>query len=134
MESANYRGKRVLLIDDNIVTREMMSLVLAGEGYRVATACNGADALDRLHGYERPDLILLDLRLPVMDGCTFCERRKRDPDLVSIPLVVVSALADVADQAAAVGATAYLQKPVDPITLLDAVRHWCPCRTAPAGA
>ena len=134
MDSANYPGKRILLIDDNMLTREMMSLILAGEGYRVATACHGADALERLRGYERPDLILLDLRMPVMDGCTFCDEKKRDPEMASIPLIVLSAAADAAEKAAAVGAAVCLQKPVDPIRLLDVVRRCCPCRPAPAGA
>ena len=117
--------KRVLLVEDNIVTREMLSLVLAGEGYRVAAASNGADAIERLRHYERPDLILLDLRMPVMDGCTFCEQRKQDQSLADIPVVVFSGASDVAEQASALGVTTYLQKPVDTSRLLDAVRHCC---------
>ena len=117
--------KRVLLVDDNIVTREMMSLILAGEGYRVATASNGAEAIDRLRHYEKPDLILLDLRMPVMDACQFCEQQKQDQSLADIPVVVLSAASDVAEKASSLGAATYLQKPVDTAKLLDTVRHCC---------
>src|SRR5438874_8780415 len=117
MAATSQAGKRILLIDDDFTTGEAMSTILAADGYRVATACHGADALERLRDYERPDLILLDLRMPVMDGCTFCDEKKRDPDLASIPLIVFSAAADAAEKAAAVGAAVCLQKPVDPIRL-----------------
>jgi CheY-like chemotaxis protein len=118
-------GKRVLLIDDNIVTQEMMSMALAASGYRVATASNGADALERLRGYERPDLILLDLSMPVMDGCAFCQERQRDPALASIPIVVLSGTGDVAEKASSLGARTFLRKPVDTVDLLDTVRRYC---------
>src|SRR5262245_53362136 len=76
MVAPPHAGKRVLVVDDDFATREMMSLLLASDGYRVATACNGADAIDRLRGFERPDLIILDLKMPKMDGCAFCDQRK----------------------------------------------------------
>ena len=120
-----HPGKRVLLIDDNIVTQEMMSMALAAGGYRVATASNGADALERLRDYERPSLILLDLSMPVMDGCAFCRQRQQDQALAAIPIVVLSAAGDVAEQASSLGAKTFLRKPVDLIDLLDAVRRHC---------
>jgi CheY-like chemotaxis protein len=122
MAAPPHSGKRVLVIDDDFATREMLSVVLAGDGYRVAAACNGVDALERLRSFERPDLILLDLKMPVMDGCAFCRERGRDRELAAIPMLVLSAVADVEEQAAKVGATAYLRKPFDPVDLLVAVR------------
>jgi CheY-like chemotaxis protein len=118
-------SKRILLIDDDFTTRECMSVLLAAEGYRVAVACNGADALARLRGGERPDLILLDLRMPVMDGGTFCLIWHQNPELASIPLVVISALPDAAERATRLGATACLPKPVDTIDLLVRLRACC---------
>jgi CheY-like chemotaxis protein len=131
MAAAPHTGRRVLVIDDDIVTQEMMSVLLAGDGYRVAAACNGADALERLRTYEKPDLIVLDLKMPVMDGCAFCQARRQDKELASIPVVVLSAARDVAEQAAALGATVYLQKPVDCVTILNTVRRCC--QPEPAG-
>jgi chemosensory pili system protein ChpA (sensor histidine kinase/response regulator) len=115
-----------LLVEDDFASRELLSMILAGEGYRVAAAANGVEGLQRLRGSDRPSLILLDLNMPVMDGRTFCARRHEDRDLDSIPVVVISAAGDVAEQAAALGAARYLQKPVDTVQLLDAVRQCCP--------
>jgi CheY-like chemotaxis protein len=118
-------GKRVLVIDDDFATREMLSIVLAGDGYRVAAACNGADAFERLRSLGLPDLILLDLKMPVMDGCTFCRQRQQDQDLAAVPLLVLSAVPDSEKQVAALGATGFLRKPFDPIDLLTALRKCC---------
>ncbi len=105
--------KAVLLVDDNYVMREMMSLVLGGDGYRVATAANGADALRRLVGHDRPDLILLDLNMPVMDGFGFLERlaERGDP---RPPIIVITTESGAADRerAKSLGAVAYVTKPV----------------------
>src|SRR5207248_1971254 len=73
MVGAPQAGKRILLIDDDFTTREVMSVLLGGDGYRVSVAANGAEALERLRSPDRPELILLDLKMPVMDGCSFCE-------------------------------------------------------------
>jgi CheY-like chemotaxis protein len=124
MAAAHQPGKRILLIDDDFSTGELTSILLAADGYRVAVARNGAEALERLHDGEPPDLILLDLNMPVMDGCTFC-RQLRDGGLARVPVVVLSGLPDAADQAAVVGAAACLAKPVDNITLLTTLRQCC---------
>ncbi len=120
-----HPNKRLLVVEDDFATREVMSMILTGEGYRVATAANGADALRRLREHDQPCLILLDLSMPIMDGPTFCARRK-DEGLSSIPVIVVSSDHDVAQKAAALGADDYLEKPVDTIQLLDAIRKRCP--------
>jgi CheY-like chemotaxis protein len=125
MATAAHPAKRVLLVDDNFVTRETMNLILAGAGYQVVTAANGQDALERLRAHESPNLILLDLDMPVMDGMTFCQRRKQDGRLAAIPLVLVSSADDLAEKASSVGADSYLQKPVDSIQLLDVLQRCC---------
>jgi CheY-like chemotaxis protein len=125
MVAAPVPSKRVLLIDDDFLLREMVTLTLAGEGYMVATACNGEDAFQRLRHYERPHLILLDLALPGMDGCRFREQQRQDPQLASIPVVIFSAAGDIEQKAATLGASDYLQKPVQTGQLLDTVRRCC---------
>jgi CheY-like chemotaxis protein len=125
MITAAHPAKRVLLVDDNFVTRETMSLLLGGVGYQVVTAANGQDALERLRAHAPPNLILLDLDMPVMDGITFCQQRKKDDRFAAIPLVLVSSADDLAEKASSVGADSYLQKPVDSIQLLDVLRHCC---------
>ncbi len=125
MVTAAQPAKRVLLVDNNFVTRETMSLILGGVGYQVVTAANGQDAMERLRSHEPPNLILLDLNMPVMDGLTFCQQRKQDDRLAGIPLVLVSSADDIAEKAASAGADSYLQKPVDTIQLLDVLQHCC---------
>jgi CheY-like chemotaxis protein len=124
-------GRRILIIDDDFVTQEMMSTILAGDGYRVAAASNGRDAIERLRACEKPDVILLDLKMPVMDGCAFCRAREQDKSLASIPVVILSGLPDVAERAASLGAVAYLQKPVDVVALLGELRRCCSAPNRP---
>ncbi len=118
-------SKRVLLIEDDFLLRELVTMVLAGEGYMVASASNGEDAFQRLRHYEKPNLILLDLMMPGMDGWHFREEQKKDPQLASIPVVVISALGDIEEKASSLGAAACLQKPVDAAKLLATVRRCC---------
>jgi CheY-like chemotaxis protein len=114
-----------MLVDDNFVMREAMSQVLGCDGYRVTTAANGADAFRRLVGHEKPDVILLDLNMPVMDGLTFRQRQREDQGLAGIPVVVLSSASDVAEMATSMGAQTFLQKPVDTARLLDVVHLYC---------
>jgi CheY-like chemotaxis protein len=118
-------GKCVLLVDDNYLMRESMSQLLGGDGYRVTTAANGADAFRRLSGHEKPAVILLDLNMPVMDGLTFRQRQREDTELAAIPVVVLSSAGDVAERASSLGAETYLQKPVDTALLLDVLHRYC---------
>ena len=125
MVTAVKTHKRVLLIDDNPLTRESISMILAAAGYCVALANNGADALLRLKDYRRPDLILLDLSMPVLDGHDFRQRQTQDAALASIPVIVFSGADGAEEEAAALGVAGYIHKPVDAGKLLDAIRACC---------
>jgi CheY-like chemotaxis protein len=81
---------KLLIVDDEVAILEALTDILSVEGYEVATAANGAEGLKRA-GEERPDLILLDLMMPVMDGQEMLRRLKESPDLRTIPVVVMSA-------------------------------------------
>lgn len=83
--------RRLLLIDDDEDLRESMSEALESAGFKVASAANGKEALDRLSSEELPEVILLDLLMPVMNGWQFCEQRKKDPRLAHIPIIAMSA-------------------------------------------
>jgi CheY-like chemotaxis protein len=111
----------VLLVEDHPDVRDMMSLALQFAGHRVITAANGRDALELLHS-ERPCIILLDLMMPVMDGWQFCAALEQDPELRRVPLVVISALADVSSR---MPAAAHLSKPVDIDRMLEVVDAMC---------
>ncbi|MET0403274.1 MAG: response regulator [Cystobacter sp.] len=81
---------KLLIVDDEVAILEALTDILSVEGYEVATAANGAEGLQQV-GRNRPDLILLDLMMPVMDGQEMLRRLKDDPALRTIPVVVMSA-------------------------------------------
>lgn len=83
--------KSVLIVDDDNALSEVLAEALEYEGLSVSRSGHGLDALKKLRSGLRPDLILLDLMMPVMDGWTFRDEQLRDPSLASIPVVVVTA-------------------------------------------
>jgi DNA-binding response OmpR family regulator len=114
----------VLIVEDDEDLREMMAQLLTLEGFDAATVANGREALDYLrHNSTVPDVILLDLMMPVMDGWEFRRRQKADPALAPVPVIVLSALDQA--RAANLDATAFLKKPLDFDRLLTLVRTHC---------
>jgi len=107
--------KRVMVVDDEDSIRELTAAWLSDEGFLVATARNGADALRQLRDFC-PDVIVLDLMMPVMDGWAFAEACRRVTGAVEIPIIVVSAghgLVQASEQLRAFGVRACLAKPFD---------------------
>ncbi|HZV00494.1 MAG TPA: response regulator [Planctomycetota bacterium] len=117
----------ILIVEDEAEVRETMRDVLADEGYSVAEASNGREALDWLREHSAPCLVLLDLMMPVMSGREFLDAVKGDPSLRDVSVLVVSAMArdKLARAVADSNAKGYLTKPVQLATLLDAVAEHC---------
>ncbi len=113
----------VLIVEDDADLREMMAQLLQLEGYPARTVSNGREALDYLEQVEKPDVILLDLMMPVMDGLEFRRRQMSDPAKASVPVVVLSALDPSLAQDLA--GAAFLKKPLDFDRLLELVRQFC---------
>ncbi len=113
----------VLIIEDDADLREMMAQLLNIEGFHAATAANGRDALEYLRRSAPPDLILLDLMMPVMDGWEFRRVQQHDPDLANVPVVILSALDR--SRAGDLEPAAFLKKPLDFDHLLQLVRTYC---------
>jgi len=120
--SKKYQVRTVLVIEDEANIRNFTSRVLYLEGYRVLQAENGDEGF-RLVRESQVDLIVLDLKLPGVDGRLVLEQLKNDPELSSIPIVVftASAAASQREKALKMGATDYLIKPVSAITLRETV-------------
>jgi CheY-like chemotaxis protein len=113
--------KRVLIVEDNERNRELAAVILELD-YEVLEAENGELGVATAKK-ERPDLILMDLSMPVLDGWGALKQLRADPELASIPVIAFTAHALKSDQEAVeqAGFDGYVTKPVDPTTLLDAV-------------
>jgi CheY-like chemotaxis protein len=109
----------VLVVDDDPDILDAICDILDAEGYRVARARHGAEALEQVEA-ARPDIILLDLMMPVMDGVAFSHALRQRPRVSDIPIVVISADGNP-QRAASVGAAGYLAKPFDIEALLAQV-------------
>jgi len=116
----------ILIVDDDHSIREMLRLFLELKGYTIASAINGQDALDYLRqSPEPPQLILLDLMMPVMSGAEFRTAQRQTPALASIPVALISADANLRDSAPVLDAEAYLPKPIDFDLLLATIERFC---------
>ncbi len=100
----------VLVVDDDPDSRTLLELALSLEGYVVFAAANGVEALDTAHRFH-PDVILLDLAMPVMDGFAFRAQQRRDPDLADVPVICVSGRHDAVEAARGMQLAACLGKP-----------------------
>jgi diguanylate cyclase (GGDEF)-like protein/PAS domain S-box-containing protein len=114
----------VLIVDDDPQVRKLLELLLQHEGYRTHTAASGEEALAMIK-YAAPDLILLDIMMPGMDGCQIASHLKSSPDTSSIPIIMLTALSDRSARLAALeaGAEEFLSKPVDRSELWLRVRN-----------
>ncbi len=124
MTDAHGADRRVLVVEDDADVRTMISIMLTIEGYDVSTAENGREALDLLRRGDHPDLILLDLMMPVMNGWQFRAEQVRDPDLARIPAVVISGGDRIVEHSRTLGAADYLRKPIDLDVLLATVQRY----------
>lgn len=131
------REQRVLVVDDDREVRGLVAGTLRRDGYTVVEAGDGMEALDVATKLV-PDLVLLDMTLPGMDGVEVARQLKATPVLAAIPVVALSALTQEAVQqrALAAGCERYLIKPCPPAALRDAVAQalaHLPVRAAPTG-
>ena len=112
----------VLLVDDDPVILKLLQVNFEMEGYDVITASDGVEGLEMARA-EQPDIILLDIMMPKMDGLEVTRHLKADENLKSIPIVLLSAKAQASDVQAGkdAGADDYLTKPFDPLELLSRV-------------
>ena len=108
----------VLVVDDEFGVANLLEDVLQDEGHRVLTASNGRQALERM-AVERPDLIFTDYMMPEMDGAAMLSAIAADPDLASIPIVLMSSLPEVAVAERCNGYAAFLRKPFRIFDVVD---------------
>jgi two-component system, cell cycle response regulator DivK len=122
---ADHDGPMVLVVDDFADNREMYAKFLEFSGFRVAEAANGQEALDQAWGPVRPDLIVMDLSLPGLDGWEATRRLKKDHRTKEVPVVAVTghALSGSSDRAKEAGCDGYITKPCLPADLVSEIRR-----------
>jgi CheY-like chemotaxis protein len=116
--------KLILVVDDDEDVRDTIREALEVQGYEVAIAANGQQALEVLQSGPMPALILLDLMMPVMSGQQFLEKQRQDATLAKVPVVILTADGRIKEKAASVHATGYVRKPVTLDGLLAIARQF----------
>jgi len=116
-------SQSVLVVDDEPMARTLLRLMLVRAGFEVSEAENGFDALEKVEG-NLPDLILLDVMMPGMDGFTVCQKVRAREETADLPIIMLSAKtdSDSINRGLLVGATKYLTKPISPEELTKHVR------------
>jgi len=124
---------RILLVEDNDNNRYLAQFLLEREGFSVAVAANGRQALEAAR-LATPNLVVMDIQMPEMDGYETAERFKSDPALAGIPLVGVSSFAMVGDRTKAlkVGFAGYIEKPINPDTFAQEVSRFLRSHQSPS--
>lgn len=117
-------ARKILIIEDDISTSQFLSYTMEHEGYQVLAALDGIEGLKKALT-ENPDLIVLDIMLPGLDGFELCHRLRAYAPTADIPVLMLSAKAQDADKSAAfkMGANYYMVKPANPATIVDAVKN-----------
>ncbi len=127
-------NKKILFVDDEKDMLDMVSIRLKSAGYDVVVAENGCEAFERAHA-ERPDLIILDVMLPKMDGYELCSLFKSDISLMDIPVILLTARSQKEDIeiGMAAGADSYITKPMDGDVLLRTISELLQANKVPPG-
>ena len=117
--------KRILVVEDQLDNRQMLHDLLTHAGFDIVEAENGEEAIASAQAI-RPDLILMDIQLPILDGYEATRRIKADPDLKSIPIIVVTsyALSGDEEKARLAGCDDYVAKPFSPRLLLAKIKEY----------
>ncbi len=124
MESTNNQSDYILVVDDSEQNVQLLEAYLAADGYEVAAAYSGSEALEQLEGGRIPDLIILDIMMPGMNGYEVCRKVKESHETSRIPVMMLTALQDMDDKVKGfeAGADEFLSKPVEKMELLIRVK------------
>jgi two-component system cell cycle response regulator DivK len=119
--------RHILVVEDQDDNRQILRDLLTNAGFEMTEAVNGEEALAEV-AKRRPDLILMDIQLPVMDGYEATRRIRTHPDLKSVPIIAVTSYALAGDETKALdaGCDAYVTKPFSPRQLLTKIREYLP--------
>jgi CheY-like chemotaxis protein len=118
--------KRILVAEDDAASRELIGELLAAEGYSVEMAVDGREVLERLRNGTQPDLVLLDIQMPQLDGYEVMRRLRAMPGMESLPVVAFTAyaMAGDSDRALKAGFSGYITKPIRVAALREELRKY----------
>jgi len=124
MSEPEAQKPKVIIVDDDRDTREMLTLALDLEGFEVSQAANGLRLISAMH-VDRPDVILLDVMMSWIDGFELCRAIKKNEDFADIPVIFISARKSTEDERAGMeaGAVDYFAKPLDVDRLIARIRE-----------
>ena len=130
MERMSISAGNVLIVEDDPEVREMITTLLATEGFYAVAAGDGLEALHLLRTVrhrapDAPCLVLLDLKMPRLGGNEFRRAQLGDPTVANVPIAVMSGATDLEQRAEAMGAVATLTKPLDFDVLIEVVKRYC---------
>ena len=121
---------RILVVEDNADEAQMVKMILEPHGYDVTVAEDGQEGLEKAEA-NKPDLIVLDVMMPILDGFAMCAKLREDPEFRKVPVILLTAVAEhVRDTKYPISgvlraeAEEYLEKPVDPEALVNTVERW----------
>jgi CheY-like chemotaxis protein len=119
------RKKRILVIEDNMDSYQLVQIIFEKNGYETFLAMNGRDGVSAALK-QTPDLIIMDLAMPLMDGWTAAELIKQDEHTANIPMIALTARVSAADRQRAfqAGCDDYIVKPINIAKLVKCVKHW----------
>lgn len=114
----------IIIVDDEVMTRQMLRMLLELQGFEVIEAEDGIEALERTFKY-RPDIMILDVMMPRMDGLTACRKLRSRPETADMPVIMLSGKtqSNAAKEGLAAGADLYMSKPMKTDQLLSALRE-----------
>ena len=114
---------KILLVDDDVDLVKVMSGALESKAYEVVVAYNGREGLEKARK-EKPDLVVLDILMPVADGFTFADQFRKDPSLAKIPVLALTSFSESLGQPFPFDVTEYLVKPIKPRDLVAKVEEF----------
>ncbi len=123
MVTETRTGQTILVVEDNDIARTGLSVILQKAGYRVIAAANGRQALEYFRAARPPDLVLLDMLMPVLDGWHFLDALRRWPRPVHVPIVVATGTILTREWANQHGCVGFLRKPFETSELLAEVKR-----------
>jgi CheY-like chemotaxis protein len=122
MSAAHNHLASILVVEDDIDIRSALVQILRMEGHTTAEAANGKEALEYIRNNPKPCMVLLDMMMPIMTGRQFLDVFKNEPDSSSVPVVIISAVADRIDTS---GAKEFIRKPLEVSKLLEVIAKYC---------